>query len=183
LIPQNVEYNKLITHRLEENWRSFTILFDLKHYGNCISIMCQELDQYIKILFLLKQTKQIRDQLIHNSINDQKWSIINSDNKKEYITDQKLNEFAGNLVGWEARVFQFGCVFKNISNNFNYMLKDPIKSLDDSERALIHEYIREYHDSSFSKDYTITELVPILPMILKEISDSIRKYSHLFNEM
>ena len=126
---------------------------------------------------MLKQTSSIRDGLINNSINDKKWYLIGSDNKKEYITDKDISRFAKTLDGWEKGIYEFRSVFKNISSNFNYMLKDPLKGLDESERNVIHEYVKKYHDPGFSHEYEMKELIPELPMIFKKISDSIQDYS------
>jgi len=176
LITSQDQFKRLINKRLQENWKSFNILFDMNHYGNCISIMCQELDQYIRLLFLLKQPQHIRDQLIDNSINDKKWYVVDNDNKKTYIVDKDIEDFAKGLNGWELDIFEFRNIFYKITNNFNYILKDPIKGLNDTERDLIYKYIKEYHDPDFNTDYTIKELVPVLPMIFKKISDNIKGY-------
>ena len=175
LKPQD-EFRKLINKRLDENSKSFSILLELKHYGNCISILCQELDQYIRLLYLLKQPKNIRDQLINNSINNQKWYYLDGYNKKVSISEQDIEDFAKGLNGWEANIFEFRNVFYKITINFNYILRDPIKGLNDTEKDLIYKYIKEYHDSEFKNEYTINDLVPLLPKIFLKISDSIKGY-------
>ena len=176
MIPPDDQFRRLISKRLEENWKSFTILYDINHYGNCISILCQELDQYIRLLYLMKQPKHIKDQLLSNSINDQKWHTIGNDNKKVFIVDKDIEDFAKGLKGWEFDIFEFRNVFYKVNSNFNYILKDPIKGLNDSERELIYKYIREYHDSNFGNDFTIKELVPLLPVIFGRISEKIKGY-------
>jgi hypothetical protein len=172
------EYQNIIHHQLEENWTSFNILFELKHYGNCISIMCQELDQYIRILYLLKQTKGIKDKLIECTLNNQKWFTVGIDNKKVYITEEQILEFTETLSGWEKGICTFGIIFRSLSNNNNYILKNPIKSLDENERLLLLEYIREYHQNDFPDNFDIENLIPILPMIFSKISESIKEYSN-----
>ena len=176
MISLDEEYRKLVIRRLEENHKSFDILFELKNYGNCISILCQELDQYIHMLYLLKQPQDIRDRYIANSINDQKWYSLSADNKKKYVTDEDIDNFAMTLNGWELGIFHFKKAFNDISKNFNYMLKDPIKGLDRCEKNVIFRYIKEYHDPSFSTEYTISEFIPKLPMVFKKVADSIHRY-------
>jgi len=124
----------------------------------------------------MKQPKHIKDQLLSNSINDQKWYIVGSDNKKVYIVDKDIEDFAKELKGWEFDIFEFRNVFYKVNNNFNYILKDPIKGLNDSERELIYKYVKEYHDPEFKNDYTIKELVPVLPIIFKRIADNIKDF-------
>ena len=80
------------------------------------------------------------------------------------------------LTGWEADIFEFRNIFYRITINFNYLLKDPIHGLNESEREIIHNYIKKYHDQSIQNDYTIKELIPVLPMIFQKISDNINEY-------
>ena len=47
----------------------------------------------------------------------------------------------------EANIFEFRNVFYKIIINFNYILRDPIKGLNDTEKDLVYKYIKEYHDS------------------------------------
>jgi hypothetical protein len=176
MITPTKEYKNLITHRLEENWKSFKLLFDIKHYGNCISLMCQELDQFIIVLYLLKQDLYRRNHLIGLSINSQKWFIIGKDTKKEYINDDVLLNFANSLTGWERSIYEIGFIFKHLTVNSNYVLKNPILSLDEAERKLIHEYVFEYHTKELPKEYKIDDLVPILPLVFEKISDSLKSY-------
>jgi hypothetical protein len=120
MISENDEYKKMINHRLEENIKSFKLLYGIKHYGNCISIMCQELDQIIRLLFLLNSSSNEKKQFINSSINNHKWYIVNSLNKKENITDEMLLKFTETLNGWDKSIYEFGFSFKSLSNNFNY---------------------------------------------------------------
>jgi hypothetical protein len=174
MISEKVEYSNTIKHHLEENRKSFNILFELKHYGNCIAIMCQELDQIIKILFLLKSEKSDRTNLMHLTVNNQKWYKMDRTEKKVFITDDFLEKYAESLIGWEKSIYYFGFSFKSLSNNLNYFLKNPIISLDESERLKIYEYIREYHKEDFPLDFSIDDLIPILPLVFNKISDELK---------
>jgi len=176
MISDKEKYRIEIMHRLEENWKSFNILFELKHYGNCISIMCQELDQYVRILYLIKQSHFMRDDFIKCSVNDQKWHYSDSDNKKKYVTDDDIRKFASKLDGWELSIVEFGYVFKHLSSNLNYVLKDPIKLLDKNGRNTIRKYVMEYHNIDLSEDYSINDLILVLPEIFKKISRNIEDY-------
>jgi len=174
MISPKDEYVKLVCQRLEENWKSFSILFSMKHYGNCISIMRQELEQSINVLFLIKQRNMDRDYLIDLAINNKKWHVI-VDAKKENITEEVLRKFSRSLDGWERKVYEFGFAFKSLSVNYNYMLKNPIVSLNEEERNSIHAYIEEYHDASFPHDFTIEDVIPIIPRIFAVLSERLKK--------
>lgn len=174
MISEKEAYKRLISHTLKENWKSFTILFELKHYGNCISIMCQELDQVIRLLFLSKSRMHERDELIGQALNSQKWFLLGADRKKTYITEETLAEFATSLAGWERAIYEFGLAFKSLSNNYNYILKDPIKGLKEAERQKIHAYIVEFHDKAFPADFALGNLIPELQAIFERISENLK---------
>ena len=170
------EYKGLILQRLEENRKSFDLLFGIQHYGNCISIMCQELDQVIKILFLLNRNKSEQRQFIESSINNHRWSLITKDNKKEYISDTVFTEYSNTLKGWDKSIYEFGLAFGNLANTFNYGTKDPIKSMGENDKEKIYKYIKEYHNTTFPIDYDISNLIIELPTILNTISINLKKY-------
>jgi hypothetical protein len=174
MISEKEEYSSTIKHHLEENRKSFYILFELKHYGNCIAIMCQELDQIIKILFLLKCEKNDKTNFIRLTVNNQKWYKTDRNEKKVFITDDFLRKYAESFTGWEKSIYNFGFSFKSLSNNLNYFLKNPIISLDESERLKIYEYIREYHEEDFPIDFSIDDLIPVLPLVFNRISEELK---------
>ena len=176
MITEKDEYKRLLTNRLEENWKSFKILFDLKHYGNCISIMCQELDQVIVLLFLLKKKEYERNKLIGLSINSQKLYLAMPDNKKEYITEKYLKDFAGTLDGWEKSIYDFGTSFHSLSKNYNYLLKNPIQGMNEIEKKQIYKYITEYHNKGFPEEFSIEDLVPVLVAVFDKLSKSLVSY-------
>lgn len=176
MISQRDEYKQLISHRLKENMKSFELLFGLKHYGNCISIMCQELDQIIRLLFLLNSSPDERKLFMESSINSHKWYRLNKENKKELITEEILMKFTDTLSGWDKSVYRFGFAFNNLSANFNYGSKDPIKSMSDSDREYLSRYICEFHVADFPRDFSLEDLVPVLPSIIKTISSNLQQY-------
>jgi hypothetical protein len=176
MLSQSDEYKSLVGHRLAENMKSFKLLFGMQHYGNCISIMCQELDQIIRILFLLNSNFEERKGFIQASIDSHKWSIKNKENKREFINDEMLLHFAGTLEGWDRGIYEFGIAFKNLSNNFNYGSRDPIKSMGEAERLQLSRYIQNFHQGDFPGDFTLETLIPILPVIIDEISAKLKSY-------
>lgn len=170
------EFKKIVFQRLEENQKSFDILFGLKHYGNCISIMRQELDQIIRLLFLLNSTKNVQRQLIESSINNHKWFVINKENKKDYITEEIISKYSESLNGWDKSIYEFGLAFGSLATTFNYGTKDPIKTMAENDRDKIYKYILEYHNRDFPRDYDINVLIRELPDILNIISSNLQKY-------
>jgi hypothetical protein len=176
MISPKEEYIHIITHRLKENWKSFNILYKLKHYGNCISIMCQELDQIIRLLFLIKSRSHEKILLINLAINSQKWYLIGGNNKKEFITEDVLMKFTKSLSGWERSIYEFGFSFKSLTNNFNYLLKDPLLKMKKNEREKIFNYITEYHVKDLPIEFTLNDIIPVLPLIFEKLSENLRSY-------
>jgi hypothetical protein len=176
MISPKEEYKKIVAQRLEENRKSFDLLFGIKHFGNCLSIMCQELDQVIKILFLLNSSKNEQKQYIESSINNHKWFILNVDNKKEYLTEDIFTTFSETLNDWDKGIYEFGLAFGNLAITYNYGTKDPIKSMNDNDKEKIYKYIFEYHNAEFPKDYDLSQLILELPTIFNKISLNLQKY-------
>jgi hypothetical protein len=176
MIAQVDEYKKLINHRLDENVKSFKLLFEMKHYGNCISIMRQELDQIMKLLFLLNRNKVERKQFMESSIESHKWFVLNKENRKEYITEEDIAKYSESLSGWDKSIYEFGLAFGHLTNSFNYGSKDPIKSMNDIYRKMLYDYIKGYHDKDYPKDFSLDDLIPILPMIFDSISFHLQSY-------
>jgi len=173
MISKNKEFFELINHRISENWRSFSILFEMKHYSNCISILCQSLDQYVRILYLSKQRDDIRTQLIQCSINNHKWFTLDDDGKKYLVSESVINRFADKLNGWELDIYNFRLSFNKINSFSNYMLKDPIKCLDLSGKKIVKLYIKKYHNIEISDQFSLDDIIEFLPIIIKKINDKI----------
>jgi hypothetical protein len=176
MITQTEEYKKMISHRLEENVKSFKLLYAIQHYGNCISIMCQELDQMISLLFILNSSAIQRKQFMESSNNSHKLFILSREGKKEYITDEILLKYADTLTGWDKSIYEFGFAFSKLSNNFNYGSKDPIKSMGEADRTKLLNYVQAYHSPEFPPDFSLNDLIPILPAIIEQISLNLKKY-------
>jgi hypothetical protein len=171
-----IEFKQMIRHRLDENWKSFNILLKMNHYGNCISIMCQELDQMIAILFLLNRNEAERKHLLNLSANSHRWYFQNNEDKKQYITEKDLFSFADTLEGWDKDIYEFGLSFNKLSINYNYLMKDPIIGMNDSDKKKIFTYINKYHDTNFPLKFKLMELVPLLEEVFYRITENIGIY-------
>lgn len=164
-------------HRLEDARKSFDILYGMKHYGSCISLLCQELNQVVRVLYLLNTAPTERNRLIEFTLNDKKWYVAEEDRKKKYITDETFAAFANSFDGWEKAICEFGDSFRTVSSSLTHPTKDPVSALGSEERDKIHRYIASYHDGNFPENFTIEQLNPILPRVFDRIAERLREYS------
>ena len=95
---------------------------------------------------------------------------------KLHLTEEMIVKFAGTLTGWDKSIYEFGLAFSSLSKNFNYGSRDPIKSINDIERDKLYCYIKEYHNNEFQRNFSLNELIPILPLIIDEISNKLKMY-------
>lgn len=67
------QFCEIVKKRSEENSKSIKLLYEQKLYGNCISILRQELDSMVRVLFLLSQEQETRQLLIQQTLDNEKW--------------------------------------------------------------------------------------------------------------
>ncbi len=87
-----IQFCSLIKERSVELNSSAVLLFDNKHYGQVISIIRQELDSLVRVIFLLEINDLTKRQhYIIQTLNNQKWTKVNS---KNIITDREMIELS-----------------------------------------------------------------------------------------
>lgn len=81
---QNLEtFCNIIRTRSIENQKSFHVLYSNKLWGNCFSILRQELDSLVRVMYLLDITDlSLRDNYMSQTLDGEKWSYVNSNGKK-----------------------------------------------------------------------------------------------------
>jgi hypothetical protein len=104
-----------------------------------ISILRQELDSKIRVIYLLSIPDNLqRLKLIRATINGKAWTHADSGKK---ITDRDMVELANTLQGWTESVYRFGCSFIHLSNFHDYRDRDPMKSISVAEKEAILKHI------------------------------------------
>lgn len=141
--------------------------------GQMVSVLRQELDSMVRVIYLLAQNIERRDQLIEASVNGRIWLQQRSRAK---VTDREMVELAQHLQGWTQSVYKFGCAFIHLSNSHDYNDRDPLANLPLEEREDILEYCRHYHGGPSSTDASFASLIPYLPRVLTKISDNLECY-------
>jgi len=172
-----------IRNRSIENRKSITLLLSANLFGNSFSIIRQELDSMIRVIYLLHVIDlQEREQLIKQTLSGEKWQVNNVKGKRVIITDKDMVELANSLFGWTQSVYKFGCSFIHLSDFHNYLVSDPFQKLEYEERRNIVKHINNYHSASLSSDSKIEDFFPFVYAIFDKISSNLGCYlEHLEN--
>lgn len=163
-----------IRQRSEENGRAFAILFRNDIIGNSISILRQELDSMIRVIYLLSiDDIDYRDRLIASSVQGKKWTRKGS---KAQVTDHDMVELASRLQGWTQSVYRFGCAFIHLSNFHDYQARDPMELLAKDEKADLLRHMRAYHGGPLTDAPSFDEIARYLPQVFEKVHSNLECY-------
>lgn len=162
-----------VRSRSNEHQQAMLLLSGANLAGQMVSILRQELDSMVRVIYLLAQPLDRRALLIESSVNGEKWSQQNS---KGRVTDKEMVELAQHLQGWTQSVYKFGCAFIHLSCLHDYNDRDPLRQLSNEERADILNHCRSYHGGPTTSEPTFLDLVPYFPKVLKKIADNLECY-------
>jgi hypothetical protein len=161
----------ILRSRSAENKKSFDVLFENNLYGNCFSVLRQELDSMIRVIYLLNIPEiSKRKLLVQKTLNGEKWTFINHNNRVQNITDRDMVNISSELLGWTQNVYKFGCSFIHLSNFHNYLIEDPFMELSESEKGIIIKQINNYHSANLNMNSNLSDVVPYLPKIMDKIT-------------
>ncbi|MEE9361401.1 MAG: hypothetical protein V3U92_02250 [Cellulophaga sp.] len=161
----------ILRSRSTENKISFEVLFEQNLYGNCFSVLRQELDSMVRVIYLLNIPEiSERELLVQKTLNGKKWTFINHNNKVQNITDRDMVNIASELWGWTQNVYKFGCAFIHLSNFHNYLVEDPFMALSENEKEDIINQINNYHSANLDMNSNLNEIIPYLPNIMEKIT-------------
>jgi hypothetical protein len=141
--------------------------------GQMISVLRQELDSMVRVIYLLTQRPERRELLIDASVRGEKWS---QDSSRAKVTDKEMVELAQTLQGWTQSVYKFGCAFIHLSGLHDYNDRDPLLQLPAEERMDILEHCRHYHGGPAPTAERFEDLVPYFPRVLEKISGNLECY-------
>ncbi len=142
--------------------------------GQMISVLRQELDSLVRVIFLLAQKdRAYRAKLIHASTSGQRWTKSNS---RKRITDREMVDLAQALHGWSKSVYEFGCAFIHLSHLHDYRTRDALRSLPVAEQKSILVHLRNYHGGPSEPNPTFDHIVPYLPRVFEKIADNLECY-------
>lgn len=180
------KYISLIQNRSEENKRSLNLLFPQELFGNCISILRQELDSFIRVMYLGRISDfDERERLMNQTLSGEKWTVLTPNNKWKQITDKDMVEKANEFYGYIQYVYKFGCASIHLSDFHNYTTKNPFDKLNGTEKDDVKNYLTKYHDFPIENELTVENISDYIPDIVEKISSNLTCYFKgiLNNEM
>lgn len=177
-----------VRSRSNEHQRAMKLLADAGLKGQMVSILRQELDSMVRVIYLLAQSPERRAALIKSSVNGVRWI---KENSKGAVTDKEMVELSQHLQGWIQSVYKFGCAFIHLSFLHDYNDRDPLTLISSSERYDILRHCRIYHGGPHSNNPSYLDLVSYFPRILEKIAGNLEHYledlerekSHSANEI
>lgn len=155
-----------IRSRSTEHKKAMSLLEDAQLYGQMVSVLRQEIDSMVRIIYLLSLKVEQRPALIAAVINGEKWKV----------TDKEMVDLAQRLHGWTRSVYKFGCAFIHLSAFHDYSARDPIALLSEAERKDMLQHCRHYHGGPQGDDPTFADYVPYFPAVLEKITGNLGCY-------
>ncbi|HUP61072.1 MAG TPA: hypothetical protein VNA69_11695 [Thermoanaerobaculia bacterium] len=171
--PRVHEFCRVVLARSEENRAAAKLLQSARLSGNLISILRQELDSLVRVIYLLNTgDPSLRKTLIDATLQGKPWR--HPSNKK--ITDREMLETVTPGGGWERSVYKFGCAFIHLSELHGYRSNDPFTQLPRHEQDAILQHLRFYHGGPAGSAVTFEQIEPFLPRVLEKISENLKAH-------
>lgn len=166
------KFCKIVRQRSKSNEQAINLLSRAGLTGHMMSVLRQELDSMVRVLFLLRQTIEEREHLISLTLTGKKWKLRSNAN----VTDKQMVELADTLNGWTESVYKFGCAFIHLSSYHDYAFNDPFENLGRDEIDLIKNHLNNYHFFPMTNDLTIQSISYYLPMVFNKINENLECY-------
>ncbi len=139
--------------------------------GQMISVLRQELDSLVRVVFLLAQSdRPYRHGLIDDSVSGTRWRCRNS---QPPVTDREMVDLTDTLHGWTKSVYAFGWAFIHLCNLHDHQTRDPLGQIMEAERKSTLDHLRHYHDGPHGASPAFSDVVPYLPMVFTKIADNL----------
>jgi hypothetical protein len=175
------EFIELIKARSDEHEIAFSRIHDLP--GSMMSILRQELDSLIRVLYLLSiPDLEERKRLMAFTVRGERWSVLTPKNKMALVSDAMMVEVAEKFEGWARSVYKFGCAFIHLSNFHGYNAQNPLNSISEEEKADLLSHMRYYHGGPESDNPTFHELAYYFPRVFEKIKGNLECYLDSLSE-
>lgn len=166
---------RLVRTRTAEHRVAVRLLFDARIYGQIVSVLRQELDSMVRVIFLLSiDDHHERNQLMKTVLDGGRWPIE--------ITDAQMVDLADSLHGWTRSVYRFGCAFIHLSAMHQYGDRDPMGMISMRQRRDIVEHVQNYHGVSLRNPPKLEDILRLLPQIFDKIAGNLECYIRKLEE-
>jgi hypothetical protein len=172
-MPSLAIFLRQVRSRSLEHQQAMHLLAEARLAGQMVSVLRQELDSMVRVIYLLAQGFERRELLIEASVRGEKWSQATSRAK---VTDKEMVDLAQTLQGWTQSVYKFGCAFIHLSGLHDYNDRDPLLQLPVEERRDILSHCRKYHGGPDPSAESFNDLVQFLPRVLAKIAGNLECY-------
>jgi hypothetical protein len=146
--------------------------------GQVMSVLRQELDSMVRVIYLLGQPIAERERLINLTLIGKKWKHRSNAN----VTDKCMVDLADSLNGWTASVYKFGCAFIHLSSFHDYTFNDPFENLEQDEIDSIKKHLNYYHGFPLTTTLTMQSISFYLPMVFDKIEENLECYLKYLEE-
>jgi len=166
------QFCKIVRQRSQENRQSVELLSRNGLTGQVMSVLRQELDSMVRLIFLLSISLDERNHLINLTLSGQKWKLRSN----AQVTDKQMVELSETLNGWTKSVYKFGCAFIHLSSFHDYAFNDPFDNLESEEIDSIKSHLNYYHGFPLTGNLNMNTIKQYLPMVFEKISSKLEYY-------
>jgi hypothetical protein len=166
------KFCKIVRQRSAENKQAIALLSRTGLTGQVMSVLRQELDSMVRVIFLLSQNLDERNHLISLTLSGKKWKLRSN----SQVTDKQMVELADTLNGWTNSVYKFGCAFIHLSSFHDYAFNDPFENLEAIEINSIKTHLNNYHGFPMTTDLNMNSISRYLPMVFEKIESNLECY-------
>jgi hypothetical protein len=175
--PDTYAFCAMIRNRSGENRRAMHVLAPHRVISPAFSLLRQELDSMVRVIYLLHLADQTeRQRLIKSTLQGERWKLPTPNGKFRDVTDREMVDNAQRLQGWTQSVYKFGCAFVHLSDFHNYFAQNPFQKLPEAEREDILTHMRRYHGGPSHDDPEMSEIAEYLPRVFDKIADNLNSY-------
>lgn len=173
------KFCQILRERSAENISAGQLMFNNRLYGQLISVLRQELDSLVRVVFLLSKDLHSRQHFISQTLQNTKWTLPNS---RTVITDRNMVDLTDSLHGWTNSVYKLGCAFIHLSPMADYRNSNPFQQLEQAEIMDIKQHLHNYHGFQLSDPLNMDTVKPYLLRVLDKVSSNLECYiEHLQN--
>lgn len=168
-----VQFNRLVRARSQENKSSFEVLMNSGNYSVAIGLLRQEIDTFVRVVYLNEVSEEEAMRLISDLINGRQWRPKGK--KRGRITDREMVNIAKEYYFWVEIAYNFGCKLIHLSNFHDYENIDPFFKIGRDDKNEIKSYLKSYHGYNY-EDLDLNGFLEYLPKVMEKIQGKVDEY-------